>query len=128
MAFPSSGAEFMTSTCRLDRKWSLDTVEDCEGCLEFFCKVNFDASIPCLLYVSVMPCSIGQIPATPEGGMSWFNISMITYSCPPGKMFADGSYPFFYSECSPNRQWTPEVLPECIRKNLENRFLSILFI
>jgi hypothetical protein len=66
----------------------------------------------------VLPCP--EFPAEkPEGGWFWYDMENSRYKCPNGLMFADGNYPYWYSNCTPAKVWDPEEVEECIRKLLE---------
>ena len=63
----------------------------------------------------MLPCP--EFPAEkPEGGWFWYDMENSRYKCPNGLMFADGNYPYWYSNCTPAKVWDPEEVEVCIRK------------
>ena len=66
----------------------------------------------------MLPCP--EFPAEkPEGGWFWYDMENSRYKCPNGLMFADGNYPYWYSNCTPAKVWDPEEVENCIRKFLK---------
>ena len=49
----------------------------------------------------------------PVGGDRFYHILNTKYTCPAGYRFADGSFPFYYVNCSANKQWNPVYVPPC---------------
>ena len=65
----------------------------------------------------MLPCP--KFPAEkPLGGWFWYDMENSRYKCPNGFMFADGSYPYWYSNCTPAKIWDPAEVEDCIRKTL----------
>ena len=66
-------------------------------------------------FVSVLPCA-DRPPPIEEGGWLWYDKEFSKYKCPNGKMFENGNFPFWYSNCTVEKVWDPAVVEECIRK------------
>ena len=49
----------------------------------------------------------------------FFDSEYTSYKCPNGLMFDGDIYPYYYSNCSSDRNWVPKTLPECIRKKTD---------
>ena len=53
----------------------------------------------------------------------------LRYTCPGGKMFETGEFPFWFNKCLPSKQWThPQKLPDCMRKFLNDEKLTIFLL
>ena len=63
----------------------------------------------------MLPCPERPPPAE-TGGFSWYGAEFTKYKCPDGKMFANGFYPFMYSNCTVEKVWDPPETMECIRE------------
>ena len=69
----------------------------------------------------MLPCP-EQPPDPSPGGSRWYHIEFTRYSCPRGKEFDSGLYPYWYSNCTVEKLWDPETIEECVGKqtNLAN--------
>ena len=75
----------------------------------------------------MLPCP--KFPAEkPPGGWFWYDMENSRYKCPNGLMFADGNYPYWYSNCTPAKVWDPEKVEDCIRKIFAIYLNSFIFI
>ena len=63
----------------------------------------------------MLPCPT-QPPKAEEGGWLWYDIEFSKYKCPNGKMFANGNFPYWYSNCTVEKRWDPPEAEECVRK------------
>ncbi|XP_059096709.1 sushi, von Willebrand factor type A, EGF and pentraxin domain-containing protein 1-like [Tigriopus californicus] len=89
--FPSTGKNTKTIFCLSSKAWSETDIEKCVQ----------------------LPCKEAP-PPPPEGGWSWFEFDYSRYRCPNGFMFEDGSFPYWYANCSANRKWNPSKIQPCI--------------
>ena len=114
--FPSEGDYVVTSFCQADKTWSHPFVEECTS-------KSFNKTINLQHYkssFSVLPCQTNALPETPEGGSLLYDVDVSLFRCPNGMKFLDGSFPFFYTNCSTAKTWEPNELPVCIRKPFFN--------
>ena len=63
----------------------------------------------------MLPCP-EQPPDPSPGGSRWYHIEFTRYSCPRGKEFESGLYPYWYSNCTVEKLWDPETIEECVGK------------
>ena len=59
-----------------------------------------------------------------EGGWLWYDIEFSKYKCPNGKMFANGNFPYSFSNCTVEKLWDPPEAEQCVCK-LFRRYLYI---
>ena len=72
--------------------------------------------IVCTSKIIVLPCP-EYPPEKSLGGWFWYNMENSRYKCPNGFMFANGNYPYWYSNCTMAKIWDPPAVEECIRKS-----------
>ena len=89
--FASTGTTKLTSTCQSNKLWSVTKVDDCVA----------------------LPCEKTP-PELPVGGWTWYEFDFSRYKCPNGFGFADGSYPYWFSECGADKNWLPDEVDECV--------------
>ena len=63
----------------------------------------------------MLPCP-EYPPEKSLGGWFWYDMQNSRYKCPNGFMFANGNYPYWYSNCTMAKIWDPPTVEECIRK------------
>ena len=71
-----------------------------------------------IITILVLPCP-EQPPPISEGGWLWYDKEFSKYKCPNGKMFKNGNFPYWYSNCTVEKVWDPADVEECIRKYID---------
>ena len=73
------------------------------------------------IFFSVLPCPEQPPPYSDKletnqhvGGSRWYHIEFTRYQCPPGKEFATGAFPYWYSNCTVEKLWDPSEVEECV--------------
>ena len=82
----------------------------------------------------MLPCPQGPPPPpvvtgvapdeVSKGGHRWYHVEFTRYSCPAGKIFSSGMFPFWYSNCTVEKVWDPDVADTCIG---ESNFLILQY-
>ena len=91
--YPSNGQSQKINYCQADKTWNLTAVEECV----------------------LLPCPKPP-PEVPVGGWHWYDLEFTKYKCPNGHMFANGNYPYWYSNCTVSKIWDPLETENCMRK------------
>ena len=63
----------------------------------------------------VLPCP-GVPPSVESGAMMWYDIQFTRYTCPAGKQFESGAFPYWYSNCTVEKIWDPPAVAICVGK------------